>query len=325
MYRAFLFNVKLLAKNYLVIFVVVVSLLMVVGVLVLSSGSMSSPPAIVQGKVGVYTGFPIPISFGGIKMYTSTDRMVNDIKNMELPLGIDVPHRILYTSQIYADISTKALSYMASAAENIMKGKGLYPYNDDVWWDPFAVNVGKYSKAIMLLFIFLIDFLLMYLSLATKAKLYKTDKLWHLLGISQWELQISFIAVAFLSATIVSLPIIFYQPQIIKIVPVVILITLISTGVSAYFLRYATNMLVAYLSMIPTLGFLFVSWTYVLLPDKLGLAKYLPWTFAVYDIHRYAGADGMISGINISLMWIVYGVWSLLSLVMWYKGVIENA
>ncbi len=325
MKKVLLFNLKLMRKNYMVIFVTIVSFAMVLSMLWVVEDTGGEPPAIISGSVGLYTGIPIPISFGGIRIYTSTEKMVNDISKMKLPIGVDVRHKVLYTAPIYASISTDALSYMASSAERLLKGKGLYTYYDDVWWDPYAISMGKFGRAFLLLLLFFTDFILMYLSLAVKLRLYRTEKLWHLLGISKMALHFSFVVIAFLSAFIITLPIFFFQHDVYKVFLAIVYITLISTGISAYFLRYAHNMLMAYLAMLPPLALLVGSFTYVLLPDKLGLFKYVPWTYALIDILKYAGAEGMIGGINASLRWGVMLVWTVLALWGWYKGVIEDA
>ncbi|UZN22518.1 hypothetical protein GM182_00980 [bacterium 3DAC] len=325
MKKVLLFNLKLMRKNYLVILVTVVSFAMVLGMLFAVKTTDTHPPDIIQGTIGLYTGFPIPISFGGIKVYTSTAKMVEDIKNMILPLGVDVKHKVLYTSPIYASISTEALSYMASAAERLLKGEGLYPYHDDVWWDPYTLSVGKFARAFLLFFLFLMDFLIMYLSLAVKVRLYRTEKLWHLLGISKVTLHLSFVFIAFMSAFVITLPVFFFQPDVYKVYLAIVYITLVSAGISAYFLRYASNMLMAYLAILPPIALLFGAGTYVLLPDKLGLFKYVPWTYTFIDILKYAGAEGMIGGITPALKWGVLVVWGAIAILGWYKGVIENA
>lgn len=326
MIKVFLFNIKLLRKNYLVIFATLVYFLMVLSMVwVVENRPSESPPPLVQGTIGVYTGVPFPISFKGIKLYTSTVSMVEDIKDMKLPIGVDVRNKVLYTAPIYASISTEALSYMASTAERLFKGGRLYSYIDDVWWDPYTVSAKDLGYAVVVFILFMSDFLIMYLALAAKAKLDSVEKLWHLLGISKLQLQLAFILFSLLSPFIIIVPMLVAHPTVIKLLPSILLITLISGGIAAYFLRSATNMLSAYLSLIPPIALFLGSFTYVLLPDSFGIFKYIPWTITLIDVFKYAGAEGMIGGITPALRWIVYIVWSLIAVWGWYKGVIEDA
>jgi len=322
--RVLRFHLKVALRDYFVIFAIAISLVVVIVMVMLLGENPTTHNGLLQGKIGVYLGIPIPISFGNIVVYTSTQKMVDDIKHLNVPVGVDVKHRVLYTAPIYADISTKALAYMASAAENIIKGKGLYPYIDEVWWDPYAADGRYVAYAFMLLYLFLADFLLMYLSLAYRAKSQSTEKIWHLLGLSPLAFQASLILLTLLSSFLVVVPILVVKPEMWKVLVWTFYLTWVSAGISAYFMRYATNIMTVYLALLIPIGLLFGAMTYVLLPDKLGIFAYTPWTYAFVDIFCWAGADGSIGGLTSAMKWGNVVVWGIVSLYMWYKGVIAN-
>ncbi len=323
MWRMFKFHIKLFMKDYFVIMMTIFSILLVILAIFLVKGE-SKPNGILQGTIGVYTGLPIPLQFGGIKMYTSTKAMVKDIQRFNLPVGVDVKNKVLYTAPIYADISTEALSYMASAAEKLVKGGSIYPYIDDVWWDPYAAQSKFLVYAMILVYLFIADFLIMYISLEYKARASRSEKLWHLLGVNPLQYHGALLVLTFLSAFIVILPLMFVDINLWKVFIWVLYITLVSAGISAYFVKYANNVMVAYLSLIIPIGFMIASLTYVLLPDKLGILRYVPWTYMFVDIFKMSGAEGSIGGLTFHLRILVLLVWALLAAFLWFVGVREN-
>lgn len=272
-------------------------------------------------SVGVYVSSPVlrlvVKAIPGVLVFSSPDDLHQAVQSHKVLLGVDMDHRVIYAWGILPKKQKDALVWLASGMWRAFTGQGI-KYVDDVWWDPFAGDLGYAVKGLILLLLFPLDVAFIYISLLSRAKLRNLFPLWETLGIGRLRMHLSMVIVALLMSAFALSPIVIREPSLLKLAPWVVLLTLITLGLSVGFVRFAHSDLMALLSVIPPMALAILGMTYAILPGPLPFATWIPWTYASVDLLKLAGAEGSVpmptSG------WLVGGIWLVLALLVWVWG-----
>jgi len=272
-------------------------------------------------RVGVYVPSPVlrlvVQTIPGIVVFASPDELAHAVSDHRVLLGVDMEHRVIYAWGILPKGQRDALVWLASGMWRTFTGHGIR-YVDEVWWDPFAGDFSYAVKGMVLMLLFPLDVAFIYITLLSRAKMEGLFQLWETLGVGRLKMHLAMVIVAVTMAGLAVLPLFIRQPGLLALVPWVVVLTFVTLGLSAGFVRLAHSSLMALLSVIPPIALAMLGITYAMLPGDLPFATWIPWTYASLDLLKLAGAEGSVPMPVAG--WLVGGLWLVVALALWVWG-----